>query len=158
VILWYTPAARNREQAQLVDFVRARVPPGEAIASDYVNSSMLLATTLHPSIVQPKYETLRSRERIEELYRALFQGTPDDLRALLAKLRCRYLLVDLMTMRSTMAYPGGIRDYPAPLDPRTAFGRFWNDDPAKDAPPTGYKLVYRSPNVDMNIYRLYEVR
>jgi hypothetical protein len=158
VILWYTPPGRGQEQAQLVDFVRARVPAGEAIASDYVNSSMLLATTFHPSIVQPKYETLRSRERIEELYTALFRGTPEELRALLAKYRCRYLLVDLMTLRSTMSYAGGIRDYPAPVDERTAFGRFWNDDPAKQPPPAGYKLIYRSTNRDLNIYRLYELQ
>jgi hypothetical protein len=154
-ILWYMPPGRTAEQARLVDFVRAHVPPGEAIASDYENSSMLLATTLHPVILQPKYETLRSRERIRELYTALYQGTPEDLKQMLAKYRCRYLLVDRMTLRFTMNYAGGIRDMPAPVDSRTAFGRFWNDDPDKQAPPAGFKLVYRSDPRGLDMYRLY---
>ena len=154
-ILWYMPPGRTAEQARLVDFVRAHVPPGEAIATDYENSSMLLATTLHPVILQPKYETLRSRERIRDVYTTMFQDTPEALKLLLSKYRCRYLLVDRMTLRFTMSYAGGIRDMPTPVDSRTAFGRFWNDDTDKVPPPAGYKLLYRSDARGLDLYRLY---
>jgi hypothetical protein len=117
---------------------------------------MLLATTLHPVILQPKYETLRSRERIREVYTALFQGTGQDLKSLLARYRCRYLLVDRLTLRFTMSYAGGIRDFPAPVDPSTAFGRFLNDDGGQ-APSGGYKLLYRSASSGLDLYRLYRL-
>jgi len=92
-IQWLEPAERNRQLAEVIDWVDANVPDDEAIASDYLTSTALLANTGHPEVQQPKYETTRSRRRIEELMTTFIRGTPEQLRELLTRWKCRYLVV-----------------------------------------------------------------
>jgi hypothetical protein len=158
-IFWYRPDGRVDEQRKLMDWISREVPAGEAIASDYENSAAILAATGHPIILQPKYETRRSRERIEEVYTAIFRSPPEALRRLLReRYRCRWLLVDRFVLRVGMAYTGGLADAAVP-NPQSAFGHLQSEDPQVFARIPGYTLVYRSePRPGLpELYRLYRL-
>ena len=69
---------------------------------------MLLAHTRHATVVQPKYETLRSRERIEHMSDAFFHGTPEQLRRLCKhEFQARYFLLHAPEMWS-QRYAAGL--------------------------------------------------
>lgn len=153
--LWYFPVQQD-ELANVVHFVRHQLPSEGAIASDFVNSPALLAGTRHPIVLQPKYESAATRRRIERLLTTVFHGSLDDLRALLAEWRCRYLLVDRQTLWQ-MRYVAGLRlDTSHPL-PGTAAESLLSDDPAVFAALPGLALVYRS-RLPSEMMRLYEIQ
>ncbi len=158
VIPWYQPPARNAELAHLVDSIPALVPHGEAIASDFVNSTAILAHTRHPAILQPKYETQRSRRRAEEFHITFCQGTPDEFRELVKRYRCRYVLIDRQTMWWATKYIGGIPNKQELPSPGTAAAAFFSTDANALASVPGYRLLYRSPReLRFDSYRLYEI-
>ena len=142
---WYLPPARQAEIAALVEEVRAKVPAGAPIAADFMNSTALLAHTGHPIVLQPKYETDRSRRRAEAFLLTFFHGSPAELHALVTgRFACRYLLVDRYTLGELSRATAGLAPN-APLPPGSAAEVFLSEreDVLRGVP--GFELVYRSP-------------
>jgi hypothetical protein len=159
-IEWYLPAPARAELTRLVEFVRANVPESEPITGDFVNSTALLAHTRRPIVLQPKYETDRSRRQAEAFLTTFFQRSPEELATLLAeRFRCRYLLVDRYVLWELSRATAGMRvDERAPR-PGTAAERFLSLDEAVLADVPGFELVYRgTPGVAGADYRLYRCR
>ena len=77
-IAWYLPPPSADENVEMLAWVRANVPAGEPVASDFVTSAAILAFTRRPILNQPKYETRRSRELIEQMSNALYRATPSE--------------------------------------------------------------------------------
>lgn len=163
---WYRPAQRQEELRALVRAIPGLVPEGEAIASDFMNSTAILAHTRHPILLQPKYEDRESRRRAVQFFDAIYHRTPDELRRLLLEeYRCRYLVLDRYTLARLGAslYLGGVRS-DAPATPGT-----WWELLAREAGPLlpevpGYRLLYRSPRTirdeggnATDFFRLYEL-
>lgn len=145
---WYFPRERQLEIRALVRAIRELVPEREAIASDFVNSTAILAHTRRPIVLQPKYEDRESRERAIEFFEAFYHGRPDDLRRLLAvKYRCRYLVVDrnLFGELNAALYLGGIQPAGARPEPGTCWALFGSQDPRVLVSVPGFELLYRSP-------------
>lgn len=155
-ITWYHPLG-VRELELSLGWIAKNVPATEPIAADYVNSAAILASAGNPVLYQPKYETLRTRRRIEEFDRAFFEGTPDDLRALLARMGTRWLFVDRHTLYRVMRYAAGIPDG-APLRAGTPAAAFLGEDARTLAGVPGFRLAYRSPpGSPLDMVRIYEV-
>lgn len=143
---WYEPPQRQQEIRALVRAIPTLVPKGEAIASDFMVSTAILAHTRHPMLLQPKYEDRESRARAVEYFATLYHGTPADLRRLLLeRYHCRYVVLDRYTIgMAASRYLGGLRRDDAPIP-----GSWW-DLLARPSPPVlpdvpGYRLLYRSP-------------
>ena len=141
---WHEPIYRV-EIAEVLDWMRTNLQDDGAVAGDFVTSTEVLAHTRHPIILQPKYETRRSRERIEEFINGLFHSSPEDFRRLLVdKYRCRYLLSyrrQLWSWRYKAGLPFSAREPPAGS---AAHGLITlHPDEFEKVP--GYKLLYRSP-------------
>ncbi|MBI5362088.1 MAG: hypothetical protein HZA53_02845 [Planctomycetes bacterium] len=163
---WYRPPQRQQELRALVRALPSLVPDGEAIASDFMNSTAILAHTRHPILLQPKYEDRESRRRAVQFFDAIYHRTPDEVRRmLLDEYQCRYLVLDRFTLTRLGAslYLGGVRS-----DARPTPGTWW-ELLAREAGPTlpevrGYRLLYRSPTTirdddgrATDFYRVYEV-
>jgi len=151
---WHLPA-QTAEIRALLDFVRTHVPPNEPIVGDFVNSTAILAHTDHPTVLQPKYETRRSRERIEQFVTHVFRGTPAELAQWLRDLDSRYLLIDAVTLWP-WRYKAGIPI--AANSPVRGSAAVWllNPDPEIQAQVPGFELVYAStlPDRALRLYRL----
>jgi hypothetical protein len=164
VIPWYRPVGRQAELAALVEALPDLVPLGEAVAADFMTSTAVLANTRRPVLLTPKYETAASRRRIEELYTAFFDGEPEALRQLLlAKYRCRYLLVDRFTLGVLSRPLAGLRAGEPPR-PGTCAAVFLSQDDATLRGVPGYELLYRSPPTILqrdgspyDLFRLYRL-
>jgi hypothetical protein len=145
-IAWYTPPQRQTEIAELVRHVPALVPADEPILADFMNSTAILAHTRRPIVLQPKYESRRSRERAEQFLRTFFEGTPSDVRRLmLDEFRCRYVLFDRFTLGVLSRYTAGIPASPRELRAGTAAATFLAQDDAVLTRVPGFRLLYRSP-------------
>ena len=163
---WYSPL-QVAEIRALVEAIPARVPEGEAIAADFVNSTAILAHTGHGIVFQPKWETKRSRERAAEFLTTFFRGTPAAMRKLLRdRYDCRYVVFDRFTLGILQAsrYVAGIpADWSGlPLDSCAAV--FLSQDEEALAGVPGYRLLYRSPpsirqsdGSPADFFRLYEL-
>ena len=160
-IEWYLPGPARSELVHLVEWVRANVPSDEPIAGDFVNSTALLAHTRNPIVLQPKYETDRSRREIEAFLTTFFQGTSAELAELLrANFRCHYLLVDRFVLWELSRATAGLRaDERAPR-PGTAAAAFLApaDEDLRAIP--GFELLYRGERdvagADYRLFRLTE--
>ncbi|HEX6884074.1 MAG TPA: hypothetical protein VF530_11905 [Planctomycetota bacterium] len=147
---WYNPD-HVRELRQLVGAVRERVPPGQPVAADEVNSTALLAHTGRPILVQPKYEWSASRARLEAYRRVATLGTPEELAAWLRAHRTRFLVYDWRTLWSSR-YQVGIADDVHGMQPRTALAQVF-DDPRRLA---GFTLLWKSAGGRFALYELAE--
>lgn len=156
---WYLPARARAELAALVEYVRAHVPPAEPIAGDFVNSTALLAHTRNPIVLQPKYETDRSRRQAEAFLTTFFQRSTEELAELLRqRFQCRYLLVDRHVLWDLSRTTAGL--LPSEREPRpgTAAAAFLSgaEDVLESIP--GFELLYRSPagipEADYRLFRL----
>jgi hypothetical protein len=164
-ISWYRPPQRQQEIAELVAHIPECVPDGAAIASDFMNSTAILAHTGHPIVLQPKYEFRRSRERAERFLQTFFEGTPEDLRRLLLdEFRCRYVVIDRFTLGFLSRYAAGVPRGRTELPPASAAGVFLSRDARTLESVPGYRLLYRSParivqsdGSASDFFRLYEV-
>ena len=150
---WY-PQFERRNLAEFLFWARSNLDGKSAVAADFVNSAAILAHTRHPVIMQPKYETRTSRERIERYIKTFYHGTPADLRALLMGLKCRYLLVDGYQMIG-FRYQGGIpwRSRPAH---GTAADAFLSTDPYVYNAIPGFRLIGVIPEKEP-AWRVYEI-
>ena len=61
---WYQPQQRL-ELARAERWIGENLPRDAAIVADFVNSTGILVHSGNPIVLQPKYETQRSRDRIE---------------------------------------------------------------------------------------------
>jgi len=144
-VVWYLPPIRNEQLAMVIDWIEKNIPEGEPVAADFVSSSAILAHTRHPIVQQPKYETTRSRRRIEEFMMTFAHQSPAEFRKLLNRYQCRYVLVDRGFWMGS-AYTVGInttlnRDPP----PGSAYAELCSQDQNVLTHIPGYRLLYRSP-------------
>ena len=143
---WYDPPQRRDDLRALVQALPRLVPEGEPIASDFVNSTAILAHTGHAIVLQPKYEDRASRDRAVEFFTTLYQGSPEDLALLLRdRYRCRYLVLDRFTLGlEASKYLGGLQ---RGAPPRA--GSAWEQLAHASTPVLttvpGFHLLYRSP-------------
>ena len=150
---WY-PQFERRSLAAFLFWARSNLDGKSAIATDFVNSAAILAHTNHSVIMQPKYETRASRNRIERYFTAFYHGSPADLKSLLMEFKCRYLLVDGYRMIA-FRYQGGLawRSRPAP---GTAAETFLSSDPAVYTSIPGFRLIGVNRGKEPT-WRVYEI-
>ena len=161
---WYTPPGRQAELAAMIAAVSEHVPPGEAVASDFMNSPAILTHTRRPILLQPKYELDGSRRAVESFLTGFFHSDAAVFRrALRDEHECRYLLIDRFTLGFLSSYTAGLRAGEAPA-PETAAASLLsqNDDTLENLP--GYDLLWRSPDTILqrdgspyDLYRLYRL-
>lgn len=101
---------RQANLPRLLEWIEREVPADAAVCADLVTSTAILAHTRRPIVLQPKYESVESRRRIELFLTTLFHGTPADLAALLGRWRCRWLALDVKTLGIGSLYLAGLRD------------------------------------------------
>jgi hypothetical protein len=156
---WDLPRAARAELSALVEWVGKNVPPDEPILGDFVNSTALLAHTRRPIVLQPKYETDRSRRQAEAFLTAFFHGTSAELAALMReRFRCRTLLVDGHVLWDLARRTAGLRRDEIAPRPGTAAAAFLADDAAVLASIPGFELAYRGASVPGADYRLFRLR
>jgi len=156
---WYLPGPARAELVHLVEWVRANVPPDEPIAGDFVNSTALLAHTRNPIVLQPKYETDRSRRQAEAFLTTFFQGTSAQMAELLrARFRCRYLLVDRYVLWELSRATAGLRADESRPRAGTAAEAFLSAEDERLRAIPGFELVYRGArDVAGADYRLFKL-
>ncbi len=162
---WYQPPGRNAEIRALVRWVEAELPSEAAILGDFMNSTAILAHTRRAIVLQPKYETERSRRRAEDFLTAYFHGTPADVRRLATeRFDCGYVLFDRYTLGYLSRYTGGLAVDARAWPPGSAAETFQSveADVLENVP--GFELVYRSPTTirqsngaPYDLFRLYRV-
>ncbi len=157
---WYLPARARAELVALVEYVRAHVPPEEPIAGDFVNSTALLAHTRNPIVLQPKYETARSRRQAEAFLTTFFQRSTEELAELLRqRFQCRYLLVDRHVLWDLSRTTAGLSASEREPRPGTAAAAFLSGAEDVLAAIPGFELLYRSPvGIPEADYRLFRLR
>ncbi len=74
--VWYDPPEYTRDLRHLVHWADANLPHDEGVLGDFVSSTALLAHSRIPIVLQPKYEDVESRRRIEELLHHLRPRNP----------------------------------------------------------------------------------
>lgn len=158
-IQWYLPRPARQELAALVEFVAANVPRDEPILGDFVNSTALLAHTRNPIVLQPKYETDRSRRQAEAFLTAFFQGSTEALAELMrGRFRCRYLLVDRHVLWDLSRPTAGIPAGESAPRAGTAAEAFLSSDGEVLCSIPGFELVYRgAPGIPLADYRLFRL-
>jgi hypothetical protein len=156
---WYLPPPARAELARLVEWVGAHVPAGAPVLGDFVNSTALLAHTGRPIVLQPKYETDRSRRQAEAFLTAFFRGTPAELAALMReRFQARFLLVDGYVLGELSRPTAGLRAG-EPLAPESAAARLLADDDETLASVPELELLYRSPpGIERADYRVFRLR
>ncbi|MEM7311208.1 MAG: hypothetical protein AAF682_31360 [Planctomycetota bacterium] len=162
---WYKPPGKAEELQALLTKLPDLVPPDEPICSDFVNSTSILAHTRHPIVLQPKYETDRSRRDAEAFLTTFFEGTPADLATLLReRFRCRYLLVDRYELGYVSPWVAGVPAGRAPQEGSCAAILLSQDREVLEGVPE-LELVYRSPTTILqsngrpyDLFRVYRVR
>jgi hypothetical protein len=152
---WYDPV-RTAALAGAIEWIRDELPHGGAIAADFVSSPAILAHTGHPVVLQPKYETRRSRDRIERFVNALYHRSPAGFRSVLIDdFDARYLLVDLPLLFDSR-YQAGIPHAEARVPAASAAAALLNPALEVYGAVPGFRLLYRSPG-DLSLIRIYDL-
>lgn len=155
-ISWYQLPPRAAESEHLVQWLARNVPDGEAVASDYSTSATILAFARRPILNQPKYETRRSRDKIEEFCRAFYAGSAAELAGYLERQRCRWLVINRPFLGGNATELGGIRPEDLPRLRDRPCWRMMSEDPAEFPRVQGFTLVYESPRkLGAGSYRVY---
>jgi hypothetical protein len=151
---WYKPTVKE-DLIQMVDWIRENLPPEGAIAADFVTSPALLAHTGHPVVLQPKYETRRSRDRIERFVTTLFHGSPEEFERLLREdFKSRYLLVSLRHLWGSRTWAGLPASAARPPEGSAAWSLLTTD--AAERPSAGLRLLHAS-SAEAPRWRLYAI-
>lgn len=161
---WYQPVIRREELRAALAAVDRLTPRGAVVATDFVNGPAVLAHTGRAIVQQPKWETRRSRERIEEFLKAWFEGDLESFRRLLReRYGAEYLLVDRATLTMGMRYAAGIPPG-IPLRPDSPAALLGSFDGRPTPPAAGFEQLYESspqlrqsngqPSVLFRLYRL----
>jgi len=147
----------------MLEAVEEHVPADDAVAADFMTSAAILAHTRRPIVLQPKWETAASRERVRAFWDSFHSGTPEELRQLLTGTwKCSYLLVDrknLFWNRDARYLAGLRRDEYHPRSGSAAEGLLSVDGD----PPEGFELLWRSTpeawpdETTVERYRLYRL-
>ena len=154
---WYAPSVRGEEREGLMNWIRRRVPEGQPVVADFLNSASILAHTGRPVVQQPKYETRRSRDRIQQFFETFFLGTPQDLERYVKRLGSHVLVVDRPWLGGNCAIAGVTQEQVAAHPERAAWA-FLSNDPRVYGQVSGFRLVYQSPaERGFNPYRVYIV-
>lgn len=152
---WHEPGYRI-EMGELADWMRTNIDDKEAVACDFVTATEILVHTSHPVILQPKYETRRSRDRIEEFIVSLYTKSPEEFRRLLVdKYKCKYLLVYARQLW-TWRYKAGIPMSMSRPPKGTAAEALIKFSPQDLVNAPGYELLYKSP-FPSDYMRLYRI-
>lgn len=154
-ISWYVPPERQLEIAELVRWVEQNLEVEEPLVGDFMNSTAILAHSGNPIVLQPKYETERSRRRAERFFEAFFAGSPEELAALVrGPFQSELLLVDRFTLGSLSPWVAGYPQGPLP----GSAGAFLLSQEAETLEGiAGYELLYRS-RLASDFFRLYRLR
>lgn len=156
-ISWYQLPPGPRENAHVLSWLSANVPQGEAVASDYSTSAAVLAFARRPVVNQPKYETRRSRERIELFCRAIYEGSPEQLAEYMRAQRCRWLLVNRAFLGGNATDLGGILPADLPKLSNRALIAMMSQNPAEFRAVGPLKLAYETPREIGGAYRVYRL-
>lgn len=163
---WHSPARREALRA-IVSAVESHVPEEAAVAADFMTSTAILAHTGRPIVLQPKWETSASRERVRAFWAAFYGGAPEELRRLLREeWRCEYLALDRHTLwwLEDSRYLAGLD--PRQRDPRpgtAAAALLAGADAGGFAPVPGYELLWSGPQArgpdgaSGDVYRLFRL-
>ena len=107
-------------------------------------------------MIQPKYETRRSRDRIEAFLGTLFHQPLDAFERLLReRFDARYLLIDVYLVWGAH-YQAGLPMSARSPDEGTAAFQLLNPNPRVYRSLPGFKLLYQSED-DTALWRLYEL-
>ncbi len=152
---WYQPQQRA-ELARVERWIGEHLPPDAAIAADFVNGTGVLVHSGNPIVLQPKYETQRSRDRIEAFLGTLYHQPLDAFARLLReRFAARYLLLD-MNLVWGARYQAGLPLSAWHPDEGTAAFQLLNPNPGIFQRVPGFKLLYRSEDTTA-FWRLYEI-
>jgi hypothetical protein len=161
---WYLPRGRQEEIATLVRWIDENLEEDATIACDFMNSTAILAHTGRRIVLQPKYETDRSRRQAQAFLETFFLDDPEAMREVVReRFRCEYVLFDRFTLGIVSPYVGGLAKDEGPR-PGTAAEVFLSRDAEVLTGVPGYELVYRSPGTIRQVngqpydfFRLYRV-
>jgi len=165
---WYKPPGRQAEISGMLAAISTHVPDGEAVATDFMNSTAILTHTRRPILLQPKYELDASRRAAESFFMGFYHKDTESFRTLITEEGCHYLLVDRFTLGTLSAYTAGLKKGEAPTAGTPAAIFLSQDDQLLESVP-GYELLWRSPkdilqrpNADgvrepYDLYRLYRL-
>jgi len=150
---WYDPPNRT-SLAQTVEWIRENLPADGAVVSDILNSTAILAHTRHPIVLQPKYETSRSRDRIQVFVEALYRESPESFaRFLQEEFEASYLLVDVRRLRRWRYHAGvppSVRGEPAGSAAQSLL--HWRPGVYRKVP--GFRLLYESSPKPLRLYQI----
>jgi len=151
---WYSPIVLPQLTATL-HYIQDELPDQGAIATDYVVSAAVLARTSHRSVLQPKYETSRSRDRIERFITALYHTSSSEFHEILRReFDARYLLVNVPFMLHSR-YEAGIRADASP-PPGSAASRLLAMDRSIYGTIPGYRYQSHPRAPRLRLYDLVD--
>jgi hypothetical protein len=162
---WYQPVIRRDELRAALAAIDRLTPRAAVVATDFVNGPAVLAHTGRTIVQQPKWETRRSRERIEEFLTAWFFGDLESFHRLLReRYGAEYLLVDRATLTMGMRYAAGLPPG-VPLRPDSPAARLGSFEGRPNPPEIGFEQVYESsPQLRQSngqpsvLFRLYKLK
>ncbi len=156
---WYQMPPPPRANQHLFDWIRTNVPSGEAVASDFSTGAAILAFTRRPILNQPKYETSRSREKIEAFLRAVYEGEPERLAQFLRDHRTRWVVINRPFVGGNATDLGGILPSELPRLQRHTIWRTMSENPAEYKQVQGFTLAYETPAScgAPGVYRVYRL-
>jgi hypothetical protein len=107
-------------------------------------------------VQQPKYETRRSRERIQAFFDAFYRAAPADFhRHVATDLDARYFALDLPLIWESRQLGGVRRDVKAPPE-GTAAWHFLHPDPRLHANVPGFRLLKKGGGA-RPMWQIYEI-
>ena len=146
---WYRPLLRQQELEQMCSAIEEHVPQGQAILTDFINSSAILVHSAHPMVLQAKWETAEAREGVRLFWDAFYHGSPESLRRLAReRFRCEWLLVDRYTLGILHASRAlaGLRPGESWREGSPAALMLSQDEHELDS-IEGYRLIWRSSDL-----------
>ena len=150
---WYNPPAQAA-LVETVDWIRENLPGEGAFVSDVLNATAILAHTRHPVVLQPKYETARSRQRLEAFIVGLYESRPKEFSVILAEeLGATYLLVDVPRLRQAR-YLAGVSPSIQGEPRRSAAHALLHPRRRVYAQVPGFTLLYETSPKKLRIYRI----
>jgi hypothetical protein len=127
-----------------------------AIVADFVNGTGILVHSGNPIVLQPKYETPRSRDRIGAFLVGLYHQPLDAFARLLGeRFAARYLLIDMNLVWGARYQAGLPWSAWHPIEGTAAF-ELLNPNPRVYQHVPGFKLRYKSED-DSAFWRLFEL-
>jgi hypothetical protein len=164
---WHWNLRRDRDRS-MVAAIERFVPEGQAVAADFMVSTVILAHTQRPIIVQPKWERALSRRRVERLWNLLYHSSPSELaQELSGPLQARYLLLDRYTLQwlSSSRYLAGISDTGPKLPTGSALEALLAGNSAREYPGVkGFELLWSDEpvaafpdGIERDFYRLFRL-